>query len=278
MKRTIIKIDEKKCNGCGECVVGCHEGALQIINGKARLVSELFCDGLGACIGTCPEGAITLEEREAQPYDEIAVMERVVKEGDNVVIAHLRHLFEHNEKEYLKQGIDFLNKKNIKIDISPVFEPLVRNNLNAGCPGSQEKIFNIDLNKSENNFSLPSQLTHWPIQLHLINPVSNCYRSADLLLAADCTAFSMGNFHGLLQGKTLAIACPKLDSNKEVYVEKLISMIDDAEINSVTVAVMEVPCCSGLVRLAEMAVRNSGRKIPLKILIIDIRGNIIGSQ
>lgn len=299
MKRTIIKIDEKKCNGCGDCVTGCHEGALQMIDGKARLVSELYCDGLGACIGTCPEGAITLEEREAQPYDEIAVMERVVREGDNVVIAHLRHLFEHNEKGFLKQGIDYLNRQNIKIDLSPVFEPVVRyneftacpgsqeiihninpvviNNAFSACPGSTEKIHNVDLNKFENNANIPSQLSHWPIQLHLINPLSQSYRSADLLLAADCTAFSMGNFQTLLKGKSLAIACPKLDSNKEVYLEKLTAMIDEANIKSITLAVMEVPCCSGLVKLAEMAVQNSGKDIPVEIIVVDIRGNIISN-
>jgi NAD-dependent dihydropyrimidine dehydrogenase PreA subunit len=290
MKRTVIKIDEKKCNGCGDCVTGCHEGALQIIDGKARLVNDLFCDGLGACIGTCPEGAITLEEKEAQPYDEIAVMERVVKEGDKVVIAHLRHLFEHNEKEYLKQGIDYLNKNNIKIDVSPVFEPVKKKTF-AGCPGSQEQIiepqsfsgcpgsqpqvFNIDLNNENRNYVIPSRLTHWPIQLHLVNPLSQSYRNADLLLAADCTAFSMGNFHNLLENKSLAIACPKLDSNKEVYVEKLVSMITQANLNSITVVVMEVPCCSGLVKLAELAVENSGYDIPVKLLVLDIRGNII---
>jgi NAD-dependent dihydropyrimidine dehydrogenase PreA subunit len=274
MKRTIITIDEKKCNGCGECVTNCHEGALKIIDGKARLVSELFCDGLGACIGTCPEGAITLEEREAQPYAETAVMERIVREGDNVVIAHLRHLFEHNEKEYLKQGIDYLNKNNIKIDISPVFEQKPVHTALAGCPGTLERVYNIDVDKNEDDSDVQSRLTNWPVQLHLINPVSQSYQSADLLLAADCTAFSMGNFHKLLKGKSLAIACPKLDSNKEVYVEKLIMMINEAKIKSITVAVMEVPCCSGLVKLVDMAVQNSSREIPVEVIVIDIEGNV----
>ena len=274
MIRTIITIDKKKCNGCGDCVTGCHEGALQIIDGKARLVSELFCDGLGACIGTCPEGAITLEEREAQPYVEIAVMERIVREGDKVVIAHLRHLFEHNEKEYLKQGIEYLNKNNIKIDISSVFEQKPANTVPAGCPGTLERVYNIDVNKSEFDSDVQSQLTNWPVQLHLVNPVSQSYRSADLLLAADCTAFSMGNFHKLIKGKTLVIACPKLDSNKEVYMEKLIMMINEAKIKSITIAVMEVPCCSGLVRLVEMAVQNSNREIPVEVIVIGIEGNI----
>lgn len=277
MIRTIITIDEKKCNGCGDCVIGCHEGALQIIDGKARLVSELFCDGLGACIGTCPEGAIALEEREAQPYVETAVMERIVKEGDKVVIAHLRHLFEHNEKEYLKQGIDYLNKNNIKIDVSSVFEQKPVNTIPVGCPGVLERAYNIDVNENEYDSDVQSQLTNWPVQLHLINPVSQSYRSADLLLAADCTAFSMGNFHKIMKGKTLAIACPKLDSNKEVYMEKLITMINEAKIKSITIAVMEVPCCSGLVRLVEMAVQNSNREIPVEVIVIGIEGNIKSS-
>jgi len=273
MKRTIIKIDERKCNGCGECITGCHEGALKIIDGKARLVSELFCDGLGACIGTCPEGAITLEEREAMPYDEIAVMGRVVGEGDAVVIAHLRHLFEHNEKEYLKQGIDFLNKNNFRVDLSQVFEPVISkplyNNAPAACPGSLSKVISINLpDKNKNN--VESQLGNWPVQLHLINPVSQTFHNADLLLAADCTAFSKGDFHNLMTGKTLAIACPKLDSNKEVYVEKLVTMIDEANLNSITVAVMEVPCCNGLSRIVETALEQSVRKVPIETVVIGI--------
>ena len=169
MKRTIITIDEEKCNGCEECVNGCHEGALQMIDGKARLVSELYCDGLGACIGTCPEGAITLEEREAEPYSEIAVMDRISKMGEKVILAHLNHLKDHNEMEYLKEGINYLNDNSISINLNSLFEKklnVVESNTpqHTGCPGSQQKAFaNIAGNVSEE--SAGSELTHWPIQL-----------------------------------------------------------------------------------------------------------------
>jgi ferredoxin len=142
MKRTIINIDESKCDGCGNCVEGCHEGALQMIDGKARLVSELFCDGLGACIGECPQGAITLEEREAQPYDEIAVMDRISGKGKNTIIAHMKHLRDHNEMKYFNQAIDYIEEKNIEIDLTeinkkPMFNIMEKHLGGSGCPGSK---------------------------------------------------------------------------------------------------------------------------------------------
>ena len=214
MKRTIITIDEEKCNGCEECVNGCHEGALQMIDGKARLVSELFCDGLGACIGTCPEGAIILEEREAEPYSELAVIERISKMGEKVILAHLKHLKEHNELAYFKEGVEYLKVNNIIADLSTLFNQ----NLNVinmdtpqhtGCPGSQERTFKKPDTKTIEEVTTSSELTHWPIQLHLANPATAHFNGCDLLLAADCVPFSISNFHSkFLKNKKLVIACP----------------------------------------------------------------------
>jgi ferredoxin len=284
MKRTIITIDEAKCNGCEECVNGCHEGALQMIDGKAKLVSELFCDGLGACIGSCPEGAIILEEREAEPYSELAVIERISKQGEKVILAHLKHLKDHNEIAYFKEGIEYLKENNINIDLTPLFNQqlnVVSQNTSqhTGCPGSKEMAFKKQDSQLEEEISYPSELTHWPIQLHLANPSASHFNGCDLLLAADCVPFSISNFHSrFLKNKKLVIACPKLDSNKQVYADKLKVMIEESKINTLHVVIMEVPCCSGLLKLAELAVESSDRKVPLKYTVVGIRGDIIEEE
>ncbi len=283
MKRNIIKIDEEKCNGCGLCITGCHEGALQLIDGKARIVSDLFCDGLGACIGDCPEGAISIEEREAEPYDEIKVMERMVEKGEKTILAHLKHLKDFNEMDYFKQGIDFLKEKNINIDLSSLYEekekPSIDIEYKSTCPGTTAKSFQVKKENTAMAEQQVSMLTHWPIQLHLINPNASFLKNSDLLLAADCTAFSLGSFHSqLLKGKILAIACPKLDVDKKVYVEKIRIMIDEARINTITLAVMEVPCCSGLLQLVNIAKSQSSRNIPVRMIMISIQGDIIQDE
>lgn len=208
MLRKIIKIDEEKCNGCGNCIPNCEEGALHIIDGKARLISDLSCDGLGACIGHCPEGAIEIIEREAEGSD-------------------------------------------VSVSSPAVTGPA----------------------------TVPSELKQWPVQLHLINPRASYFRNADVVLAADCAAFAMGNFHSrYLKGKSLAIACPKLDSNKESYIEKLGVMISETKINSLMVVMMEVPCCGGLLQLAKLARDNAKRNIPIKKAYISIQGEVIGEE
>ena len=280
MKRTIIKIDEDKCNGCGLCVEGCHEGALQLIDGKARMISDLFCDGLGACIGECPFGAIELEEREAEPYDEYAVMDRISPKGERTIRAHLLHLKNHNELEYLKQGLNYLRKHNITIDMTGLEH---RNNQTEegkgfGCPGKKEILF--DKQQTENcNNEVQSQLRQWPVQLHLLNAEASYMKNADVVLAADCTAFAYGDFHNrFLKNRILAIACPKLDSDKESYVEKLIAMIDRSNINTLTVVMMEVPCCNGLLQFSQQALSQAKRKIPIKKIIISLQGNILQEE
>ncbi len=301
MKRTIIKIDEDLCNGCELCVEGCHEGALQMIDGKARMISDLYCDGLGACIPECPTGAITLEEREAEPYDEIRVLERILPKGESTVMAHLNHLIDHNQAEYVQQGIEYLQQHAPHIDLSKLKSnnnhkemntkdavkeatASVKEHLGGGCPGSRMMNFDspqigAENSSAPNNTDQPSQLRQWPVQMHLVNPQAPYFQRADVLLAADCVAFSMGDFHSkYLNGKGLAIACPKLDQGKDLYVDKLVGMIDQAEINTLTVMVMEVPCCTGLIQLAQKAADKAGRKVPVKAITVSLQGKIIQEE
>ena len=291
MKRDIIKIDEELCNGCGLCVPNCHEGALQIIDGKVRLVSELMCDGLGACIGHCPEGAITIEEREAEPYDEVKVMELMVGKGFNTVVAHLKHLREHNETFYLKQGMGYLveNANRLSFKVQDVKDAVHQTQAapkatacGGGCPGSQTVVFDPAGFKpiaKEELAGTPSQLRQWPVQLHLVNPGAAYFQGADLLIAADCTAFSMGDFHSKwLKNRALVIACPKLDQNKESYLHKIVSLINDARVNTITVLIMEVPCCGGLLQIVQMALDRAARKVPVKAAVVAITGEIINDE
>jgi len=288
MKRDIIKIDEEKCNGCGVCVPNCHEGALQIIDGKVRLVGDLMCDGLGACIGHCPEGAITIEQRESEPYDEIKVMEIMIPKGLNTVVAHLKHLKEHNETGFLKQGMGYLiqNAQKLTFKIEEVKNAVHQqehtdeeSGCNGGCLGSKTVVFDaasIKMDNSKINGSLQSQLRQWPVQLHLINPGASYFIGSDLLVAADCSAFTLGDFHQKwLKGKSLVIACPKLDQGKEIYLQKLITLIESSKVNTITVLIMEVPCCGGLLNIVEMAVQKAGRTVPVKAVTVSIKGEIL---
>ena len=259
MKRTVIKIDEELCNGCGNCVEGCHEGALQLINGKAVMISDLYCDGLGACIGECPVGAIELIEKETEPYNEIAVMERISPKGTKVIMAHLKHLKDHGEMAWFNEGVNWCNQNGIELDLSSLSESSTENlkPLNQGV----------------------SQLQQWPVQLHLLNPQAGFIKGSDLLLASDCSAFSHGAFHTqFLKNKALAIACPKLDSNTQSYVEKLVSMIDDSKINTLTVLIMEIPCGGGLLKIAKMARERAHRNIPVKSIVMSLKGEILSEN
>lgn len=298
MKRKIVEIDEELCNGCGECIPNCQEGALQIIDDKARLISDLFCDGLGACIGHCPEGAITIVEREAEPYNERKVMELILPKGRNTIVAHLKHLRDHNEVDFLNVAIQYLKENGIDMSQDgfelkrPVMagfpDKVIQTEKEqpapaCGCPGSMAMDFNIDqseVNEAPNagygSTNIPSELKQWPVQLHLLNPQASYFRDADVMLTADCVPFAMPNFHArFLKGKSLAIACPKLDTNKESYVEKLSSMISDSRINSLSVIMMEVPCCGGLLAMAEKARQQAGRNVPIKRIIVGIKGDVL---
>lgn len=250
MKRNIIRIDEEKCNGCGQCVTGCAEGAIRLVNGKARLVSETYCDGLGACIGECPVGALTLEEREAPEYDQAAVDKHLAASGKTP----------HAAPAYAAPA-------------APAFQ---------GCPGSMARaLHQAPASPGCCPGSAPaappaqSALGNWPVQLSLV-PVNAPYlERASLLLAADCTAFACPDFHRrFLKGKVALIGCPKLD-DAGFYREKLASIIKANEIEFIHVVYMEVPCCGGLVRLVQGAVADSGRKVPVKLTKIGINGETL---
>ena len=302
-KRKIIKIDEEKCNGCGLCMPNCPEGALQMIDGKARLVSDLFCDGLGACIGYCPEGEITIEEREAEPYDEKKVMQNIIKQGENVIVAHLKHLKEHGEDKLLEEAINFLKDNKIEFsvknlnfintniisrktdepdDINYIDNINNINNINntnntnlaCGCPGSAVQ----EIQKQENQMQeiqsqeIQSQLRQWPIQIKLVPPFAPYLKNANILVAADCVPFAYSNFHrDFLKGKILLIGCPKLD-DFNYYKDKMTQIFKENDIKSVTCVHMEVPCCFGLVSLLKNAISDSGKNIPLEEITISTKG------
>ena len=274
MKRKIIRIDDTICDGCGQCLPNCPEGALQIIDGKARLVFDLFCDGLGACIGTCPLGAIAVEEREAEPYDERRVMAGIIPQGENVIRAHLEHLRAHKQNDYLEQALEVLRENGLEepehIGAVPVH----------GCPGSRT----VELKKgstkpaAEANGSTKaaSELRSWPVQLQLLNPDAPFFAGADLLIAADCVPFAHAGFHRrFLKGKVAVIFCPKLDHPDDLYVEKLAAIFKSHAIRSATVVRMEVPCCGGTTAIVRQAMAQAGVDIPFCEQVISIRGEIL---
>jgi Pyruvate/2-oxoacid:ferredoxin oxidoreductase delta subunit len=231
--RSIIRIDEEKCNGCGRCATACAEGAIQIIDGKAKLISETYCDGLGACIGHCPEDAITIEQREAADFDEEATR------------AHLAE-----------------QKKQVPVDFV--------------CPGmaAQELKPQIVSDQTVPATNAPSQLGHWPVQLKLVSPHAPYFANADLLLVADCVPFAMADFHSrFLNGHSIAVGCPKLDDTT-FYIEKLATILQVNKLNSLTVIHMEVPCCSGLTRIARQAMAQSKIGMSFEDVTIDLRGNV----
>jgi Pyruvate/2-oxoacid:ferredoxin oxidoreductase delta subunit len=307
MLRKIINIDEKKCTGCGQCIPDCPEGALQLIDGKARLVSDLFCDGLGACIGTCPEGAICVVEREAAPYDEKAVMATIAKQGAAVIQAHLGHLAGHGQTDLYNQAVEYLIENTIPIpDHTPPQRkkpaapagsgvPAAAGRAAAGdcppgpraahpfgaCPGSAARSFARGSGAAgtvSRTGGGPdgSELRQWPVQLALLNPAAPYFDNADLLVSADCVPFAYPGFHAdLLRGKILIIFCPKLDADIDGYIEKLAEIFRLHAIKSITVARMEVPCCGGVRYVVEKALEKAGKKIPVREKTIAIQGGMI---
>ncbi|ADL08487.1 ATP-binding protein [Thermosediminibacter oceani] len=245
--RKIVHIDEEKCNGCGLCVPACAEGAIQIIDGKARLISDRYCDGLGACLGECPRGAITIIEREAEEFDEEAVKEHLSRSKPETM-AHAHHGFSC-------PGSQMMNLKHA---------PETGENVKAAA-----KTFS----DGEVSISIRSQLGNWPVQLMLVPVDAPYFDGADLLVTADCVPFAYPNYHlELLKGKSVVIGCPKLDDGN-YYVKKLAEIFKRNHIKSVTVAHMEVPCCYGLVKIVEEALNLSGKDIPLNLVEIGIKGD-----
>jgi len=230
MIRKIIKINEEKCNGCGACAAACHEGAIEMINGKAKLTREDYCDGLGDCLPACPTNAITFEEREAPAYDEEAV----------------------KKAQMQKQGIK----------------------LPCGCPGTQSKSLDRHISPDISSPSQPSMLMQWPVQIKLVPVNAPYFNNANLLIAADCTAYAYGNFHNeFIKNRITLIGCPKLDEGD--YTEKLTEIIKSNEIKSVTIVRMEVPCCGGIEHAAKEAIKNSGKFLPWRVVTISTDGRII---
>jgi len=300
MKRKIISIDELKCTGCGQCIPDCPEGALQLIDGKARLVSDLSCDGLGACIGTCPEGAITVIEREAVPYDERTVMETIAKQGAPVIKAHLEHLAGHGQTEYYNEAIEYLIENNIgipdhagpkapepvpfgtrtartaplKVCHAGPHEP----NPFAGCPGSAARSISHaepHTGPRQPSGTGPSELRQWPVQLALLNPSAPYFDNADLLVSADCVPFAYPGFHEeFLKGRILIIFCPKLDADIDGYIEKLAAIFKEHTIKSIMLLHMEVPCCGGVRYVVEKALAQAGVRIPVEERTITINGRL----
>ena len=254
--RKIVRIDEEKCDGCGACVPGCAEGALQIIDGKAKLVSEVYCDGLGACLGECPQDAITIEDREAEQFDEEAVEHHLHQQQHP-----------HDVHDTLACGCPSSTVQQFEDKEEA---------LPCGCPSTTITEFDkCGLSGAvEPAARAESTLSHWPVQLTLVPPNAPFLQGTNLLLAAHCVPFSYPNFHqDLLKDHALLIACPKLD-DFEAHLAKLTNVFKSSDIKSVTVARMEVPCCSGLVHMAQEAIKRSGKNIPFTEVVVGVRGEI----
>ena len=243
MKRKIIIIDENLCNGCGQCVLACAEGAIELVNGKAKLVKEQFCDGFGDCVGECPQDALFIEEQEVEAFDPEATKHHLFQTKGAEAVTHME---EAHARHAASAG---------------------------GCPGSKFAQFDKPP-ASAGPGQVPSQLTHWPIQMSLVSPNMPVFKNADLLLAADCTAFAYGNFHSeFLTGKALIIGCPKLDDT-DPYLAKLVEIIKANDLKSLTVVHMEVPCCHGLVRLAQEALKQTGSDLGLQTVTVGVNGQL----
>lgn len=264
--RKIVVINEELCDGCGACAIKCAESALQIIDGKAKLVSDIYCDGLGACLGECPRGAITIEERAAAAFDEAAVEERIHAQQPGG-----QH--QEAEPETLACGCPSSSVQSFASPGEAPAQPKFQ-----GCPSARLVDLTVEdedaAEAEEQTGRQPSTLTHWPVQLTLVPPTAPFLKNADILLAAHCAAFAYGDFHrDLLKDHALLIACPKLDDTG-AHLEKLTQIMAHSGLKSLTVAHMEVPCCSGLVFLAKKAAQASGKKVPVYEITIGVRGDL----
>lgn len=255
MKRRIIEIDEEKCDGCGLCIPACPEQAIQIIEGKARLVKEFYCDGLGACLGACPTGALSIEERTAEAYDEEATIAHIKESAPEMLDTHLRHMREHVEQPPEDPSHEAAHGV-------------------AACPSAKALYSRTEENgaKAATQVLRASELRQWPVQLRLVSPRAPCFQDADLLVVADCVPFAYGNFHkDFLRGNSVVIGCPKLDDLRS-YQVKLTHLLRQSEVRSITVVNMDVPCCLGLWSAVQDAIAASGKDIPHGQTVIGVRG------
>jgi ferredoxin len=241
IKRKIIEIDEELCNGCGQCILSCAEGAIELVNGKAKVISDNLCDGLGACIGECPENALKIIERDASEFDEKAVEEHLATIKERPVA--------HEEKT-----------------------------MACGCSSAHIQMFVPSsaegANRHEAHVTPASELSHWPVKIKLVSPSAPFLKGADLLIAADCTSFAYAGFHkDFLKEKVVMIGCPKFD-DVDAYVQKLADIFMHADIKSITTLIMEVPCCAGMLMLVKKALDQSGKDIPVQEIIISTRGKV----
>jgi ferredoxin len=284
MLRNIITIDEDKCDGCGLCVKGCHEGALAIIDGKAKLVSDTYCDGLGACLGECPQGAITITQREAKAFDEAAVEQRQRELGLPVGVHNAPPAAAPAHHEHGHSGGCPGSAMRSFAPLAPpraTVTPATHGHTHAagspcGCPGSaaQNLAPQTPATAAPRAGMTESQLGHWPVQLRLLNPAAPFLHDADLLLCADCAPFTIPDFHSrYLTGRAVAIGCPKLDQMGE-SIERLAAIIAEAKPRRITVLRMEVPCCGGLAQAAFKARELAGVNVPIDVHVAGIRGGI----
>lgn len=257
--RQVIKIDEELCNGCGLCVPSCAEGALQIVDGKAKLVADRYCDGLGACLGECPQGALSFESREAEDFDEAAAMEHVRAMGREPEPHEHHHHHAHQGHHNHQPAVD-AHKHGGFVCPSARTIDRTREPMAQETPAAQGTV--------------ASELRQWPVKLYLVNPNAPYFQDADLLVAADCVPFAYGGLHpDFMRGKVVVTGCPKFDDTS-LYFEKLSEIVRVNNIRSVTVLKMEVPCCGGMFRIADAAVVASGKDIPVKSVTISMTGEI----
>jgi NAD-dependent dihydropyrimidine dehydrogenase PreA subunit len=246
VKRQVIKIDGGLCNGCGLCVPSCAEGAIQIIDGKAKLVSDKYCDGLGACLGECPQGALSFEEREAEEFDESAVSDHLKTIGRE----HVPHAHDHPQAVHMHHG--------------------------GGCPSAKTLDFRNEARTPsyDNQPKLQSELRQWPVKIVLVNPSAPYFQDADLLVAADCAPFAYASIHpDFIKDKAIMIGCPKFD-DLDAYIKKLTAVVAQNNIKSITVLHMEVPCCFGLMHAVREALTAAGKDIPIITKVVTLRGEI----
>ncbi|MFX0135204.1 MAG: ATP-binding protein [Candidatus Hodarchaeota archaeon] len=257
VKRKIIKIDDELCTGCANCIPACPEQALEIVDTpkgkKARIVKDLYCDGLGACLGDCPTGALTIEERETEAYDDDATIERIKEVAPEMLETHIKHMEEH-ATELAEHHTH---------EIHPGIHT---------CPSAKVLNWTKEETSKVSTTRIDSELRQWPVQIHLVPPNAPYFQNADLVIVADCVPFSYANFHqDFLKGHPIAVGCPKLDDSN-AYVDKIAQIINTANLKSIQVIHMEVPCCFGLVQIVHQALKKAGKSVPIEEITISIKG------